>query len=109
MVQTAGSYDPAAGVGVAFRFSSQSPFSGVQDTHLDGLLNSAAGTLDLTSRCSLYAQAASYISQKAYGPFYFSFAPSNIAAKGVTGPGLTTPLPSVVVTPMVLWEDVSAG
>jgi peptide/nickel transport system substrate-binding protein len=109
MVQTAGSYDPAAGVGVAFRFSSQSPFSGVHDTHLDGLLNSAAGTLDLTSRCSLYAQAASYINQQAYGPFYFSFAPANIAAKGVTGPGLTTPLPSVVVTPMILWEDVSGS
>jgi ABC-type transport system substrate-binding protein len=109
MVQTAGSYDPAAGVGVAFRFSSQSPFSGVHDPHLDGLLNAAAGTLDMSTRCGLYAQAASYINQKAYGPFYFSFAPANIAAKGVTGPGLTTALPSVVVTPMILWEDVSAS
>ncbi len=109
MVQTAGSYDPAAGVGVAFRFSSQSPFSGVHDTHLDGLLNAAAGTLNQSARCSLYAQAASYINQQAYGPFYFSFAPANIAAKGVTGPGLTTALPSVVVTPMILWENVSAS
>ncbi len=109
MVQTAGSYDPAAGVGVAFRFSSTSPFSGVHDPHLDQILNAAAATLDASTRCGLYAQAASYISQQAYGPFYFSFAPANIVAKGVTGPGLSSPLPSVVVTPMVLWEDVSAG
>jgi peptide/nickel transport system substrate-binding protein len=109
MVQTAGSYDPAAGVGVGFRFSSMSPFSGVHDPHLDQILNQAAATLDTNTRCALYAQAASYINQQAYGPFYFSFAPANVVAKGVTGPGLSTPLPSVVVTPSILWEDVSAS
>ena len=31
MVQTAGAYDPAGGVGVGFRFNSKSPFSGVHD------------------------------------------------------------------------------
>jgi peptide/nickel transport system substrate-binding protein len=107
MVQTAGAYDPAAGVGVGFRFSSPSPFSGVHDPKLDSLLNQASGTLDMSTRCRLYGQAAAYISQQAYGPFYFSFAPANIAAKGVTGPGLTSPLSSVVVTPNVPWEDVS--
>ena len=107
MVQTAGAYDPAAGVGVGFRFSSLSPFSGVHDPRLDSLLNQASGTLDMSTRCKLYDQAAAYISQQAYGPFYFSFAPANIAAKGVTGPGLTSPLSSVVVTPNVPWEDVS--
>jgi peptide/nickel transport system substrate-binding protein len=108
MVQTAGSFDPAAGVGVGFRFSSLSPFSGVHDPHLDSLLNQASATLDLGQRCSLYNQAAAYIAQQAYGPFYFSFAPANVAVKGVTGPGLTSALPAVVVTPMILWEDVSA-
>ena len=107
MVQTAGAYDPAAGVGVGFRFSSLSPFSGVHDPKLDGLLNAAAGTLNMSQRCKLYGQAAQYIAQQAYGPFYFSFAPANVAAKGVTGPGLTSPLSSVVVTPNVPWEDVS--
>jgi peptide/nickel transport system substrate-binding protein len=107
MVQTAGAYDPAAGVGVGFRFSSLSPFSGVHDPKLDSLLNQASGTLDMSTRCKLYDQAAAYISQQAYGPFYFSFAPANIAAKGVIGPGLTSPLSSVVVTPNVPWEDVS--
>ncbi len=107
MIQTAGAYDPAAGVGVGFRFSSQSPFSGVHDPHLDALLNQAAGTLDMSTRCKLYGQAAEYIAQQAYGPFYFAFAPANIAAKNVRGPGLTSPLSSVVVTPNVPWEDVS--
>lgn len=109
MIQTAGSYDPAAGVGVGFRFMSTSPFSGVHDPHLDALLNQAQATLDQSQRCSLYNQAAAYIAQQAYGPFFFSFAPANISAKGVTGPGLTTALPPIVVTPTVLWEDVSAS
>ena len=107
MIQTAGSYDPAAGVGVGFRFSSTSPFSGVHDPHLDSLLNQAAGTVDMSQRCSLYDQAAAYIAQQFYGPFYFGFAPANVAVKGVTGPGLTQPLPAVVVTPTILWEDVA--
>jgi peptide/nickel transport system substrate-binding protein len=109
MVQTAGSFDPAAGVGVGFRFSSVSPFSGVHDPHLDTLLNQAAAAVDMSQRCTLYNQAAAYIAQQAYGPFYFGFAPANISAKGVTGPGLSTPLPAVVVTPTIPWEDVSAS
>ncbi len=107
MVQTAGSFDPAAGVGVGFRFSSVSPFSGVHDPHLDGLLNQATATTSMSQRCSLYDQAAQYIAQKFYGPFYFAFAPANIAVKGVSGPGITEPLPSIVVTPTIPWEDVA--
>jgi peptide/nickel transport system substrate-binding protein len=107
MIQTAGAYDPADGVGVGFRFSSTAPFSGVHDPKLDAMLNAAAGTLNMSTRCGLYAKAASYISQHAYAPFFFSFAPANIAARGVSGPGLTSALPSVAVTPNVPWEDVS--
>jgi peptide/nickel transport system substrate-binding protein len=108
MIQTAGSYDPAAGVGVGFRFSSTSVFSGVHDPKLDALLNSAAGSTDLSTRCSIYNQAAAYIAKEYYGPFYFSFAPANVAVKGVGGPGLSAsePLPAVVVTPTIPWEDV---
>jgi peptide/nickel transport system substrate-binding protein len=107
MVQTAGSYDPAAGVGVGFRFSSVSPFSGVHDPHLDALLNQAAALTSMSQRCALYTQAANYIASNYYGPFYFAFAPANVAVKGVVGPGLTDPLPAVVVTPTILWEDVA--
>ncbi|MGH3290350.1 MAG: ABC transporter substrate-binding protein, partial [Trebonia sp.] len=106
MIQTAGAYDPAGGVGVGFRFNSTSPFSGVHDPKLDSILAQAAGSSDLSVRCPLYNQAAAYIAKNYYGPFYFSFAPANVSVKGVGGPGLTTPLPAVSVTPAILWEDV---
>jgi peptide/nickel transport system substrate-binding protein len=107
MVQTAGSYDPAGGVGVGFRFLSMSPFSGVHDPHLDSLLNQATAALNMSERCTLYNQAAAYIAQKYYGPFYFAYAPANVAVKNVVGPGITQPLPTVVVQPTILWEDVA--
>ncbi len=106
-VQTAGSWDPASGVGVYFRFGSKSPFSGVHDPKLDALILGAASTLNNSQRAALYAKAAEYIAANDYGPFYFSWAPSQVAAKSVSGPGLTTPLPAVVVSANVLWEDVS--
>jgi peptide/nickel transport system substrate-binding protein len=106
MVQTAGAYDPAGGVGVGFRFNSMSPFSGVHDPHLDSLLQSAQGSTNLSVRCGFYNQAAAYIAKNYYGPFYFAFSPANISVHGVAGPGLTSPLASVVVVPTVPWEDV---
>lgn len=107
MVQTAGAYDPADGVGVNFRFTSRSPFSGVHDPHLDQLLLEAQGSTNLATRCSYYNQAAEYIAKNYYGPFYFAFSPANISVHGVSGPGLTTPLASVAVVPTIPWEDVS--
>jgi peptide/nickel transport system substrate-binding protein len=106
MVQTAGAYDPAAGVGVAFRFGSYSPFSGVHDPKLDALLTDAQGSTSLSTRCGYYNQAAAYIAKNYYGPFYFTFSPANISVHGVGGPGLTTPLASVAVVPTIPWEDV---
>jgi peptide/nickel transport system substrate-binding protein len=106
MVQTAGAYDPAGGVGVGFRFNSMSPFSGVHDPKLDSLLQSAQGSTNLSVRCGYYNQAAAYIAKNYYGPFYFAFSPANISVHGIAGPGLTSPLASVVVVPTVPWEDV---
>jgi peptide/nickel transport system substrate-binding protein len=107
-LQTAGSYDPAQGVGVAFRMSSMSPFSGIKDPKLDKML-AQGGTIDQGQRKQIYDDMAKYISDEAYGPFYFAFAPANIAVKGVTGPGLTTAMPAVVVNPDVFWDEVSAS
>ncbi len=106
MVQTAGAYDPAGGVGVGFRFDSTSPFSGVHDPKLDAMLQNAQGSTDMATRCKYYHQAAAYIAQKYYGPFYFTFSPANISVHGIAGPGLTTPLASVAVVPTIPWEDV---
>jgi len=107
MVQTAGAYDPAGGVGVGFRFTSGSPFSGVHDPKLDTLLGEAQGSTNLATRCGFYDQAAECIARNYYGPFYFTFSPANISVHGVSGPGLTTPLASVAVVPTIPWEDVS--
>lgn len=106
MLQTAGAWDPAAGVGVSFRFASTSPFTGVKDPKLDSLFIQAAATTDYDKRDQLYQQAAKYISDKAYAPFGLAFAPANLAAKGVHGPGLTTPIPALAVNTQVLWDEV---
>ena len=106
MVQTAGAFDPAGGIGVAFRFSSESPFSGVHDPKLDTLLNQAQGSTSLATRCTYYHQAQEYIAKNYYGPFYFSLNPTNVSAKGIGGPGLTSAVPAVAVTPTIPWESV---
>jgi peptide/nickel transport system substrate-binding protein len=106
MIQTAGAQDPADGVGVDFRFSSLSPFSGVHDPTLDKLLTEASGYTSLSQRCQYYNQAAAYIAKNYYGPFYFSFNPANMSVPGVVGPGLTSPLPSAAVVPVIPWQDV---
>jgi peptide/nickel transport system substrate-binding protein len=107
MLQTAGSYDPAAGVGVAFRYASQSPFSGVHDKKLDGMLGQAAGTLDSGQRKSLYDQAAKYMNDEAYSPFLFAFAPANAVDARACRARPHDGADGVVVTPSVLYDEVS--
>ena len=106
MLQTAGAWDPAAGVGVGFRFRSGVPFSGVADPTLDSLLDQAASEIDPPSVTQLYQQASKLISDEAYGPFILAFAPANVVVKGVHGPGLTTKIPPVVVNTGVIWDEV---
>ncbi|MBO0804494.1 MAG: ABC transporter substrate-binding protein [Nocardiopsaceae bacterium] len=106
MIQTAGSWDPSAGVGVGFRFLSNAPYSGVHDPHLDQLLFKAQEPTKVSQRCPYYDQAAEYIAKHYYGPFYFTFAPANISVKGIVGPGLTSALPAVAVVPAIPWQDV---
>ncbi len=106
MLQTAGAYDPGTGVGVCFRFCSTSPFTGVKNTALNDLLLGAAGTTDNATRGKLYDEAAALIAKNAWGPFLFPIAGYNIAAHGVGGPGLTTPLPVTDVNPEILWQYV---
>lgn len=106
MLQTAGSWDPAAGVGVGFRFSSTSPFTGVWDPKLDKLLQRAAASNDKEKRDKLYFKAGKYISDHAYAPFLFAFAPATVSVSGVHGPGITTKIPPLLVNPTILWEEV---
>ncbi|VXA90861.1 ABC transporter substrate-binding protein [Citricoccus sp. K5] len=122
MLQTAGAWEPAAGIGVAVRFGSTSPFSGTPlpegaetatqaleenlNTELDEVLTNAASTVDQEERGKLYKQAAKMISDEAYGPFGMAFSPAQVVRKGVHGPGLTTPIPALVVNSGVLYDRV---
>jgi peptide/nickel transport system substrate-binding protein len=106
-LQTAGAWDPAAGVGLGFRFLSASPFSGVHDPKLDALILGGQAAVNPSTRNSLYQKAAQYIAKNADGPFLFPLASWNVAVHGVQGPGLTTVIPSVVVNTAPLWQDVS--
>lgn len=107
MLQTSGSFDPEAGGGVSFRFRSDQPYTGVHDPVLDKLLLDAAGTIDPTVRDRLYFEAAKRISENAYAPFLFAFGPAQVAVKNLTGPGLTTKIPSIMLNTAVLWQDVT--
>ena len=122
MLQTAGAWDPAAGIGVAVRFGSTSTYSGTPlpegastaadalagglQTDLDQAIQDAAGTVDEQEREQLYQQAAKMISDEAYGPFGIAFSPAQVVRKGVHGPGLTTPIPALAVNPGVIYERV---
>jgi peptide/nickel transport system substrate-binding protein len=106
MIQTAGAYDPAAFLGVYFRFGSMSPFSGVHDPKLDQMITQAQAPTVLADRCKIYHQAQEYIAKNYYGPFYFSLNPTNVSARGIGGPGLTSPVPAVALFPTIPWESV---
>ena len=103
-LQTAGSWDPASGVGIAFRFSSASPTSGVHSPRLDTLIDDAANATTYRRRQTFYNAAAAYIAKNALGPFLFGLDSNNVVVRGAGAPGLSTLLPTVSDTPQVLWQ-----
>lgn len=103
---TAGSWDPAVGLGVNLRFESSSPYTGVKDPRLDELLNKAESTPELAQRDTFYQQAAKHISDQAYAPFGFAVPTAQITVDGVHGPGLTTKIPPIGQVTGVVWGEV---
>ena len=103
-LQTAGAFTPATGVGVAFRFTSHSPFSGVHSTTLDKLLGEASGTTTSSVRKKYYDEAAALIAKNAWGPFLFPINGYDTVVHGAGAPGLSTPLDAVDVVPAILWQ-----
>ena len=107
-LQTAGSFDPAAGVGLNFRFGCGAPLSGVCSQKLDTLMTDALAVHNPTLRARLYQQASAYLSKQALAPFLFPLPMWDITAKGVSGPGLTRANPAVVLGSLVQWQNVTA-
>ncbi|MGH8981782.1 MAG: ABC transporter substrate-binding protein [Acidimicrobiales bacterium] len=103
-LQTAGAYTPATGVGVAFRFSGLSPFSGVHSKALTSVLTAASGTTTKKARTKEYKKAAKMIAKNAWGPFLFPINGYDTVDHGAGAPGLSTPLAAVDVVPAILWQ-----
>jgi len=104
---TFGSFDPAGSFGLAFRYEGGFAFSGVDNPHLDALMVAGEASVSTLARARIYKEIAEYVSNEAYSPFLYPSATWNIAAKGVEGPGLTSPLPVAALSPEIPWEDVS--
>lgn len=102
----AGSYDPSIGnLSVSSGFSSQSPFSGVHDPKLTGMLEQASATLNMAKRAAQYKAIFKYLSDEAYGVFLFNFATFNVYAKNVVG--ATGPAGVGGVASVINWANVS--
>lgn len=104
-----GAWDPADAIGVAFRLSSKAVFTGVFDPKVDDLINRGVSAPTQADRARAYGSLASYLAKEAYTPFICSGSTWDIAAKGVSGFGLTTDIPGGDVGPQILWEDVSVN
>jgi peptide/nickel transport system substrate-binding protein len=102
ILESAGGFDPALGVGLTFRYESDAPFTGVHDPVLDNMIHQAATILNPKQATKAYETIWKYISDKAYSPFLDVTPGYNLVVKGVSGPGLTTE------RWQVLWEDVTA-
>lgn len=102
-----GSFDPAGGIGVSFRLASDGPFTGIHDKTVDKYIAEGAQSVEPNARAAAYAKLASYLNQQAYTPFICTPDSWDIAAKGVSGPGLTTATDGFGEGPLVAWEDVS--
>jgi len=104
-LQLVGAYDPAVGAGLPFRFLSTAIYSGVHDTTLDQMMDTAASSTDKSKRAQQYADIAKYISDHAYSPFLFGAVTGATALKSVHGPGLTSSVPLAGGFPAPYWDE----
>jgi peptide/nickel transport system substrate-binding protein len=85
VMQNNGGLNPILGNGLAFRYLSKSPFTGIHDPTLDQLADQAASTLNPTKQNQLYHKVWQYISTEAYAPVLFAVPAYNLTTSGVSG------------------------
>lgn len=103
---TLGAYDPAVGLGVSFRLTSNGPFSFVHNKKMDAILNAAAASTSAKVRKADYLKAEELLAKDAYGPLLGAGPGLEVSAKSVHGPGFTSSLTAVELGPEIPWEDV---
>jgi peptide/nickel transport system substrate-binding protein len=89
-LQTAGGFDPALGVGLAFRYLSTAPFTGIHDPALDALINKAATVTNTKQATSSYSAIWKYIAEKSYSPFLYTTPGYILSTHSIKGPGIST-------------------
>ncbi|MBO0691457.1 MAG: ABC transporter substrate-binding protein [Acidimicrobiaceae bacterium] len=104
-----GAFDPAGGAALDFFLLGGGPFSGINDPTVNADINKAAGSSKMSVRSATYKHLASYLNQKALMPFVCAPASWDVAAKGVSAPGLTTAYGGYVGGPMVQWQNASVN
>jgi peptide/nickel transport system substrate-binding protein len=101
VMQNNGGLNPVLGNGLAFRYLSDSPFTGIHDQTLDQLADQAASTLNYSKQNTLYQKVWKYISDQAYAPVLFSVPGYNLTLPSVHGfnnNGYQTLWPDVYMT-----------
>lgn len=104
---TMGAYDPAGGAALNFFLQGNGPFSGTSDATVNKYIAMGVASPNPSLRSTAYQDLASYVNKAALMPFVCAPATWDIAAKGVSAPGLTTVSAGYVSGPMVQWQDAS--
>lgn len=100
-----GGFDPALIPGLAFRFSSNAPYTGVKDPTLDNLLNEGAASSDNAVRAKTYKEIFAYVAKQALAPVLYSGpAAYNVTVHGLSVLGLTT-----TNNPVFDWGNIQFG
>jgi peptide/nickel transport system substrate-binding protein len=104
-----GAYDPAGGAALDFFLLGGGPFSGINNPTVNSYIDTGAASSSTSVRATAYKNLARYLNQDALMPFVCAPASWDVAAKGVSAPGLTTVYGGYVGGPMVQWQNASVG
>ena len=100
----AGGLDPELGAGgLAWRVQSTGPFTGIDNTYLNTLVNQGTAESSHTARTATYTKLYKYLSDNALMPFTVSEPLWNVVNPAAMGPGLSKPMANNY---LIQWPDV---
>jgi peptide/nickel transport system substrate-binding protein len=99
----AGGIDPQIGAGgLAWRVLSTGPFTGIDSSYLDSLINQGTATFNHAARQKVYDTLYEYLSKNALMPFTYAAPLFNIVSKTAHGPGLSQGMANNY---LIYWPD----